>query len=104
MKVESIDSRMPFKFSRPRAHERLPEGVKFLAGAALVFWGPLLSLCYVIGHALPLYLLIFPEALGLALGVFLYKNQPDGFPPRSYVNHVPDVPRPARAGERRKVA
>jgi hypothetical protein len=76
MKVESIDSKMPFKFCGPRTPERVPEGVKFFSAAALTFWVPILLYCVVIGQAQPLFVMVSNEALGVLIGVLLYKRQP----------------------------
>ena len=92
MKVESIRSRMMFKDYDPRAQEKVPEGVKFLAGAALNLWVPTLMYCYVISQILPFYFMVFIEALGVLLGVLMYQKSADEVAPSCVpVNHVTGV-------------
>jgi hypothetical protein len=79
-KIESIDSRMPFKFCRLRAQERVPEGLKFLTGAVLTLWVPTLIFCWVTGQAMPFYLMVCTEVLGVSIGILMYKKRPDTFP------------------------
>lgn len=96
MKVESIDSRMPFKFMRPRSEGKLPEGLTFLAGAALVLFGPTLIYCLVIGEALPFYWMAATQSLGVLLGLWMYTHKPAALPPCVPATRVPHDP-PARA-------
>lgn len=77
MKVEYIDSKMPFKFCRPRVTDRVPEGMKFLAAAVLAFWAPTLLYCAVTGQALPFYLMVCNESLGVLMGLWLYEKHTD---------------------------
>lgn len=92
MKVESIDSRMPIKFCGPRAQEKLPEGVKLLAGVALTLWTPSLFYCLVTGQILPLYVVACNQALGVLLGVWMYERQPRGLASCVPANRIPNVP------------
>lgn len=91
MRVIPIRSRMLFKDFSPRAQETVPEGARFFAGAALTFWAPTLMYCYVIGQALPFYLMVCNEALGVLCGLFLYKKTRGGIPSCVPVTHRPDV-------------
>ena len=104
MCVVSIDSKMPFKFRALRVYERVPDGAKFLASAALVHWGPALLYCSITGEMLPFYLMTCNQALGVALGVLRYKKQPGEFLSCAPLGLVPNVPSGPQIYEMRKAA
>lgn len=104
MRVIPIRSRMLFKDFSPRAQETVPEGARFLAGAALTFWAPTLMFCYVIGQALPFYLVVCNEALGVLCGLFLFKRSSSAIPSCVPVTHSPDVASVVHRCEIKKVA
>lgn len=104
MRVVSIDSKMPFKFNRPRARNRVPEGLTFPAGVVMTFWVPTLMYCLVTGQVLPLYSMVFTQMLGAALGVFMYKKQSNDYLSCVPVNHLPNVPKIAYSCGTKKVA
>lgn len=91
MRVIPIRSRMLFKDFSPRAQATVSEGARFLAGAVLTCWVPTLMFCYVIGQALPFYLTVCNEALGVLYGLFLYKKTWSGIASCVPVTHRPDV-------------
>jgi hypothetical protein len=62
--------------SRPRA--AVPEELKFFIGIGLTLWLPTLMACYVIGQALPIYVLVVVELLGVLIGVLIFKQPSDG--------------------------
>lgn len=72
MRVQSIDSKMPFKFCRPRAGERAPEGWIILIGAMLTFWVPAVLFSVVVSNLSPLTFMLSAHALGLPLGLLLH--------------------------------
>jgi hypothetical protein len=103
MRVVSIDSKMPFKFNRLRAHNRVSEGLIFLAGI-VIWWAPSLVYSLVSGQTLLLCLVGFTQALGAVLGVFVYMNQSSDYLSCVPVNHRPDVPNVAAIHEAKKIA
>lgn len=102
--VESFDSKLPFKFCRPRVPERVPEGVKFFTGAALTFWVPTLFYCAASHQALPFYLMVCNHALGVLIGVWLYEKKPGDFLSCVPISRVPATPSSAVNRERKKAA
>lgn len=104
MKVESINSRKLFGDYYPRANKTVPEGMEIFAGIALTLWAPTLLACYVIGQALPAYVMFCDEALGVLLGVIMYKRSSSGFLSCVPVSRVPDVPSDTHQSEMKKVA
>lgn len=94
MKVESIDSRMPFKFCGPRTSE-VSEGIKLLAGVVLTWWAPSLLYCSVIGQVFPFYLTACTQAVGVLLGLWMYKRQSErnlSCVPRRRIPNIPSGP------------
>lgn len=79
MKVVQFSSRTLFGDFYPRA-QRLPEGTKFLAGTALVFWGPVLLFSSVINHPSPFYLMLCIQLVGVVLGIFWSQKVHDELP------------------------
>ena len=104
MKVESINSRRIFGDYYPRANKTAPEGIEFFAGVALTLWAPTLLACYVIGQALPAYVMFCDEVLGALLGVVMYKRASSGFVSCVPVSHVPNVPSDSYQSEMKKAA
>jgi hypothetical protein len=104
MKVESINSRKLFGDYYPRANETMPEGIGFFAGVVLTIWAPTLLACYVIGQALPAYVMFCNGVLGTLLGVIMYKRSSSGFFSCVPVTHVPNVPNDSHQSEMKKVA
>lgn len=104
MSVVSIDSKMPLKFRGPRAYKRAPEGMKFIAGAVLVHWGPALMYCSVIGDALPFYLMACNHALGVALGILRYARQPGERLSCVPLDLIPNAPESPQSYEVKKAA
>jgi hypothetical protein len=91
MKVESIDSRMPFKFCRPRTGET-SEGIKLLARVVLSTWGPTFLYCSVIGQGLPFYLIASTQALGVLFGVWMYKMRSGSILSCVPISRIPNIP------------
>jgi hypothetical protein len=104
MKVESIDSRLPFKFHSLRVHERVPEGTKFFACLGLTYWGPILLYCALTNQALPFYLMVCNAALGVSFGVLLYRKPPEEIPHCVPPSSIPFAVSAARDRERKKAA
>src|ERR1044071_7806042 len=73
MPIQYIDSKLPFKFCRPRAGERAPEGRIILIGVTLTFWVPTTLFSLVIGNPLPLSFTCCAHFLGLPIGLLLYR-------------------------------
>jgi hypothetical protein len=92
MNVIPISSKTIFKDFVPRAEERMSEGAKFLVAAILNFWGPTLSYCYLIGEALPFYLMLCVQTIGVILGVLIYNQKSDGLLSCVPINSRPDLP------------
>jgi cytochrome b561 len=55
----------------PREDEA-PEGIEFLAVAALTLWVPTLLYCYLTGQYSPLFLITYHQTLGVLLGVLMF--------------------------------
>jgi hypothetical protein len=91
MKVESIDSRMPFKFCGPRTREA-SEGIKLLAGVVLTWWLPSLLYCSVTGQTFPFYLIAGTQAFGVLLGVWMYARPSKSMPSCVPIISIPNVP------------
>ena len=104
MKVVSIKSRKLFSDYNPRANETVPEGLKFFAGVALTLWAPTLLACYVIGQALPAYVMFCDEVLGVLLGVVMYKQASSGLLSCVPVSRASNVPSDPHQSEMKKVA
>lgn len=104
MKVESINSRKLFGDYYPRANEMVPEGMEIFAGIALTLWAPILLACYVIGQALPAYVMFCDEVLGALLGIIMYKHESSGFLSCVPVSRVPNIPRDTHQSKMKKVA
>jgi hypothetical protein len=104
MKVESINSRKRFGDYSPRANESVPEGMRFFAGVALTLWVPILLVCYVIGQALPAYVIFGNGVLGTLLGIRMYKRASSGFLSCVPVSRTANVPRDPHQSEMKKVA
>jgi hypothetical protein len=104
MKVESINSRKLFGEYYPRANETVSEGIEFFAGIALTLWAPTLLACYVIGQALPAYVMFCDEVFGVLLGVIMFKRASSGFLSCVPVSRVPHVPSDTHQGEMKKAA
>lgn len=71
-KVTNINSRRLFGEFYPRAPERVPEGMRFVAYAALTFVAPTLALCHVTNQTEPLYLMVSNLLVGTILGISRY--------------------------------
>jgi hypothetical protein len=82
----------------------VPRGVKLLLGAALVFWGPPLLYSVIIHHALPFFVLLCTQLLGVMYGIHLYLKQSDDKLSCVPANDVPKFPRAARAYKRKDAA
>lgn len=104
MKVIPIRSKMLFKDFVPRADEGASEGAGFLAKAVLNSWGPTLLFCYVVGAALPLYVMLCTHAVGVLAGVLIYRQQPYGVLSCVPVDYRPDVPNVLDARETDRAA
>jgi hypothetical protein len=104
MGVVLIDSKMPFKFNGPRSYRGVPEGIKFLVGATLTNWAPVLLYCYVTGEMLPFYSILCSQVLGAALGILMYKKQPGEWLSCVPVDLIPDIPSGAQIYDERKAA
>lgn len=104
MKVESINSRKLFGDYYPRANKMVPEWMDFFAGAALTLLAPTLLACYVIGQALPAYVMFCDQVLGAMLGGIMYKRASSGFLSCVPISHVPNVPSDSHQGEMKKAA
>lgn len=104
MKVIAINSKMMFKALGTRGDGRVPERVVFFAKAALICWGPTLLFCCVVGAALPLYVLLCSQGLGVLAGVWLYNQRPDGLLSCVPMDYRPDVPDASDARQLGKAA
>jgi hypothetical protein len=104
MPVIPIDSKLPFKFRRPRPQGKVPRGVKLLIGAAFVFWGPPVLYSVIIHHALPFFVLLYTQILGVLLGIHLYLKQSNDNLSCVPANYVPKFPRAASAYKRKDAA
>ncbi|HEY9402453.1 MAG TPA: hypothetical protein VIQ24_07145 [Pyrinomonadaceae bacterium] len=104
MRVIPIDSKLPFKFRGPRVKDRLPEGAKLLAGAALTFWGPPLLYSVIIDNALPFFVMFCNQALGILLGILIHRNQSGDNLSCVPANYIPNVACAARPYKLKKVA
>lgn len=91
MKIRKIRSKMLFGDFYPRAESPLPEGAKFLAGAAAVHWLPTILFCQAVGEYSPLVLVAASEALGVLWGLLMLKEPPRDSVSCVPVNHVPHV-------------
>lgn len=91
------------EYSSP-GEETVPEGAKFLAGAALTLIVPTLLFCAVSGQLLPLYLMAANEALGVAWGFMLFKKSPVGFLTSIPLTRNPNAACDKNAAERKKAA
>jgi hypothetical protein len=90
-------------YSSP-SEETVPEGAKFLAGAALTLIAPTLLFCAVSGQLLPLYLMATNEALGVAWGVLMFKKSFVGFLTSIPLTRNPKAARDKSATEKKKAA
>lgn len=104
MRVIPIDSKLPFKFRRSRPQGKVPGRVKLLIGAVLVFWGPPLLYSVIIHHALPFFVLLCTQILGVLLGIHFYRKQSDYNLSCVPANYAPKFPRAARAYKRKDAA
>lgn len=104
MRVIPFDSKLPVKFRGPRAQGKVPEGMQLLAGVALIFWGPPLLYSAIIGHPLPFFVMACNEALGVLLGILLYRKHSVEQLSCVPAGYVPEVPRAARAYKKRDAA
>lgn len=100
MKIVSIRSRMLFGEFYPRAEKAVPEGVKFVASAALVYCGPVLLFCQAVGQFLPLYVIICNGILGALLGVSMFKRPPADLVSCVSATHTPSVSSGPRAAKK----
>lgn len=91
------------EYSSP-GEETVPEGAKFLAGAALTLIAPTLFFCAVSGQLLPLYLMTANEVLGVALGVMMFKKSSVGFLSVIPLTRNPNEACGKDAAERKKAA
>ena len=91
MKVIPINSKMLFRDFGPWAGGA-SEGARFFAKAALNFWGPTMIFCYLTNAPLPLYVMLCSHAVGVLLGLLIYKQQHYGVLSCVPVNYRPDVP------------
>jgi hypothetical protein len=92
MSVEQINSRRLFGDFGPRAPERVPEELMFLAQLALTFCIPAIAFSIILNSPLLLGCLVVKQVIGIVCGVILY-NRPVA-PPLSCmpVHQNPNVP------------
>lgn len=93
MKVVELKSRLLFGTFYPDITRRVPEGLKFLAKAGLVFVAPALAYCYVTSQSEFMYLTAGQLAIGTLLGASLHNRPPAG--PASCVPRLGDRKEPA---------
>lgn len=62
-----------------QSDEIVSDTSKFLLGAAVTLLGPTILYCIVIGELWPLYLIACNDALGVILGVAMFKKSPEPF-------------------------
>jgi hypothetical protein len=79
MSVEQINSRRLFGDFGPRAPERVPEGLKFLAKLALIFCFPAIAFSIILNSPLLLCGVIVEQVIGVVCGLILYSH-PVGSP------------------------
>jgi hypothetical protein len=77
MRVQSFDSKMPFKFCGPRAGDKVPGGLTIIGGAILTFWVPTCVFSGVASNLLPLFFMSLAYLLGLPIGLWLYRQKVD---------------------------
>lgn len=100
MKVEQINSRKLFGDFGPRAPEKVPEGLKFLAKAFLNLCVPAIAFAWVMDSSVLLQCLIVVQQIGVLWGVLLYKR-----PARLPLSCVPvNVNPPVPAKDMKKAA
>jgi hypothetical protein len=91
---KEMKSETSFKLLDPRTWGEASEGLKLLAGVALTCWVPPLMYCSVTGQSLPFYAMLADEAIGVALGLLLYRVKDDRI--------LSCVPADSRRGDRRR--
>jgi hypothetical protein len=91
--INSRKKRVPFESFPSRVRDEVREGMKFLGGVAITSWAPTLMFCYVVGQALPGYLIASSQALGVVLGFLMHKNPPNSILSCVPISQFPDVPR-----------
>lgn len=99
MKIISIRSKMLFKDFGPRVGDAASEETRFFAKAILNFWGPTLLFCYLLGAALPLYVMLCSQSVGVLVGLLIYRQQSYGVLSCVPVDYRPDVPNVSRIHE-----
>ncbi|HMH43749.1 MAG TPA: hypothetical protein VK557_09720 [Pyrinomonadaceae bacterium] len=72
MKVIDINSRRLFGQFYPQTNERVPEGVRFVAGALLTVVAPTLAYSYVTNQTEQLYIMACQLVIGTLAGISLY--------------------------------
>lgn len=87
-----------------RGNKVIPDGVMFLAGAALTLLAPTVVFCAVLGQFWPLYVMCCNEALGAALGLAMFKNSPADFLSCIPATLIPPAPSGANSGRLKKAA
>lgn len=86
----------------PRGNEVIPEGMTFLAGAALTLLAPTIGYCVVVGQLWPLYVMVCHRALGAVVGLTMFRKSPPGIlscVPASRLSPVPSGANPGRLKE-----
>lgn len=85
-----------------RGNEVIPDELTFLAGAAFTLLAPTIVYSAVIEQLWPLYVMGCNEAMGVMLGLAMFKKSSSGFLSCVPVTRVPPVPNgvdPARLRE-----
>jgi hypothetical protein len=82
-----------------RSRAAVPEELKFFIGVALTLWLPTLMACYVIGQALPIYVLVVVEVLGVLIGVLIFKQPSDGLLSCSPIDRIAKAHTPMSSRE-----
>lgn len=99
MKVVSIRKKQFLDDYCAQRDDIIAEDVKFLAGAALTLLVPTVLYCTVSGLWLSLYLMACNVALGLGLGIVMFKKSSTGFlscVPITFTRNVQKGARPIR--------